>query len=451
MVVELTNSASVMDVVYGCGKWLNIFIEQAIKNGVGLDGDYVKRLARWYRHTMVLFALPEANATNSVLADFDVPPGVESEWVYGRVAMPKPPRGCLTAHAESSASLNERCDQMPERRFAAAHSEIDSSPRITLRAKETSMRILVTGGAGFIGSHTVDALIASDAGEVSVLDDLSFGKRSQVNVRATLYQTDLRDAAAVAYVVEKVQPEMVFHLGASKDVRRSVAYPANDAQVNLVGFLNLMESARKQGLKRVIFSSTGGAIYGEQDELPSTEDHPSRPVSPYGVAKLATEAYLRFYKVEYGIDYLALRFGNVYGPRQDPHGEAGVVAIFCGRILDGKQVTIYGDGTQTRDYVYVGDVVRALVMAGKSSASGVAINIGTGVETNVNDLYSMLAGIADFPTEAQHGAARPGEQKRSVISPARAEKELGWRAEKKLADGLEETYNYIKQQRDRSS
>src|ERR1019366_7208522 len=225
------------------------------------------------------------------------------------------------------------------------------------------MRILVTGGAGFIGSHTVDALVASGAGEVSVLDDLSFGKRSQVNAKATLYQTDLRDAAAVASVVEKVRPEIVFHLAASKDVRRSVAYPANDAQVNLVGFLNLMEPARKHGLKRVIFSSTGGAIYGEQDELPSTENHPSRPVSPYGVAKLATEAYLFFYKVEYGIDYLALRFGNVYGPRQDPHGEAGVVAIFCGRILDGKPVTIYGDGTQTRDYVYVGDVVRAVVAA----------------------------------------------------------------------------------------
>ncbi len=313
------------------------------------------------------------------------------------------------------------------------------------------MRILVTGGAGFIGSHTVDALIASGAGEVSILDDLSFGKRSQVNAKATLYQTDLRDAAAVTSVVEKVRPEIVFHLAASKDVRRSVAYPANDAQVNLVGFINLMESARKFGLKRVVFSSTGGAIYGAQDELPSTEDHPGHPVSPYGVAKLATEAYLYFYKVEYGIDYLALRFGNVYGPRQDPHGEAGVVAIFCGRILDGKPVTIYGGGTQTRDYVYVGDVVRALVLAGKSSASGIALNIGTGLETSVNDVYSALAAIADFPTEAQYGAARPGEQKRSVISPARAERELGWRPEKKLADGLEETFRYIKQQRAGSS
>jgi UDP-glucose 4-epimerase len=248
-----------------------------------------------------------------------------------------------------------------------------------------------------------------------------------------------------------VRPEIIFHLAAQMDVRRSVADPAFDAQVNVVGFVNLMESAREHGLRRVVFSSTGGAIYGEQDEFPCTEDHPKRPVSPYGVAKLATEAYLFFYKVEYGIDYLALRFGNVYGPRQDPHGEAGVVAIFCGRILDGQPVTIYGDGTQTRDYVYVGDVVRAVIAAGKSSASGFAMNIGTGLETDVNDLYSTLASIADFPTKADHGAARPGEQKRSVISPARAEKELGWRPEKKLAEGLEETFKYFKQQRDRPS
>jgi UDP-glucose 4-epimerase len=313
------------------------------------------------------------------------------------------------------------------------------------------MKIMVTGGAGFIGSHAVDALIASGAGEVSVLDDLSTGKRKQVNARATLYQTDLRDAAAVSSVIDKARPEIIFHLGAQLDVRRSVADPAFDAQVNVVGFVNLMESARKHGLKRVVFSSTGGAIYGEQDEFPCNEDHPKRPVSPYGVAKLATEAYLFFYKVEYGIDYVALRFSNVYGPRQDPHGEAGVVAIFCGRILDSLPATIYGDGTQTRDYVYVGDVVRAVVAAGKSTASGIALNVGTGIETNVNDIYSTLAGIADFPTKAEHAAAKPGEQKRSVISPARAAKELGWRPERKLADGLEETFKFFKQQRARSS
>src|SRR5271156_1818697 len=197
------------------------------------------------------------------------------------------------------------------------------------------MRILVSGGAGFIGSHTVDALAARGGHEIAIIDDLSAGKREQVNSGARVYQVDLRDAPAVRGVIERERPEVLVHLAAQMDVRRSVADPAFDAQVNLVGFLNLIESARKHGLKRVVFASSGGAIYGEQDEFPCTEEHPKRPVSPYGVTKLATEAYLFFYKVEYGIDYLALRFGNVYGPRQDPHGEAGVVAIFCGKILDG--------------------------------------------------------------------------------------------------------------------
>jgi UDP-glucose 4-epimerase len=311
------------------------------------------------------------------------------------------------------------------------------------------MRILVTGGAGFIGSHLVDALVATKADEVFVFDDFSTGKRYRMNPKATAYPIDLRASSAVASAVAKVKPEVIVHLAAQMDVRRSVADPAFDAQVNLIGFLNLMESARTHGLKRVIFSSSGGAIYGEQDNLPCKEDAPMLPVSPYGVAKLATEAYLYFYKVEYGIDYLSLRFGNVYGPRQDPHGEAGVVAIFCGRILDKKPVTIYGTGEQTRDYVYVGDVVRAIVAALKSKESGIALNIGTGIETNVNDLFSNLAAIADFPTHPETAAARPGEQMRSVISPARAAKVLGWRPEKKLKDGLAETFKYFKDQRAR--
>ncbi len=200
------------------------------------------------------------------------------------------------------------------------------------------MRILVTGGAGFIGSHTVDALIKEGAGDVAILDDLSAGKRHQVNPKARLHQVDLRDAPAVREVIARERPEAIYHMAAQMDVRRSVADPAFDAQVNIVGFLNLIEAARKHGLKRVMFSSTGGAIYGEQDTFPAGEEHPCRPVSPYGIAKLSTEAYLFFYRVEYGIDYLALRYGNVYGPRQDPHGEAGVVAIFSGRILEGQTV-----------------------------------------------------------------------------------------------------------------
>ena len=309
------------------------------------------------------------------------------------------------------------------------------------------MRILVTGGAGFIGSNTVDALVRADAGEVSVLDDLSAGKRVQINPKAQFHQADLRNADAVARIVATVKPEVIYHFAAQMDVRRSVADPAFDAQVNVVGFLNLIEAGRRNGLRRVIFSSTGGAIYGEQDTFPCDEDHPRRPVSPYGVAKLATEAYLFFYRMQYGIDYLALRYANVYGPRQDPHGEAGVVAIFCGRILDAEPVTIFGDGKQTRDYVYVGDVVRANVAAIDAKATGLAINIGTGVETDVNTLYRELAEVAGEARPPRYEAARPGEQSRSVISPARAHEALGWRSQVALADGLAETFRYFRESR----
>ncbi len=195
------------------------------------------------------------------------------------------------------------------------------------------MRILVTGGAGFIGSHTVDALVAEGAHEVAVLDNLSSGKREQVSAAARLYRADLRDKTSVTEIIERERPPLIFHLAAQMDVRRSVADPAFDAEVNLIGFLNLMEAARRCGLRRVIFSSTGGAIYGEQQAYPCDESHPLQPLSPYGVAKLATERYLFFYQLQYGIDYIALRYSNVYGPRQDPHGEAGVVAIFCAGIL----------------------------------------------------------------------------------------------------------------------
>ena len=306
------------------------------------------------------------------------------------------------------------------------------------------MRILVSGGAGFIGSHTVDALIAAGGHEISIIDDLSAGKRGQINPRARFYQTDVRDAAAVRAMFERERPETLVHLAAQMDVRRSVADPAFDAQVNLVGFLNLIEAGRANGLRRVVFSSTGGAIYGEQESFPCNEDHPLRPVSPYGVAKLATEKYLFFYHVQYGIDYVAMRYANVYGPRQDPHGEAGVVAIFCGRILEDRPVTVYGDGNQTRDYVFVGDVVRANVAAVASTVSG-AFNIGTGIETNVNQLYAALAQIAGTSRAPEYGPARPGEQMRSVILPARAQKELGWRPQVELPEGLAETLRYFRE------
>jgi UDP-glucose 4-epimerase len=312
------------------------------------------------------------------------------------------------------------------------------------------MKILVTGGAGFIGSHTVDALVATGQHQVSIIDNLTAGKRHQVNSAAKFHEIDLRDGDAVRRAVEAETPEIIVHLAAQMDVRRSVADPAFDAQVNVVGFLNLIESARQHGLRRVIFSSTGGAIYGEQEKFPAPEDHPLHPVSPYGVAKMATEAYLYFYKVQYGIDYTALRYGNVYGPRQDPHGEAGVVAIFCGRMLEGKPCTIYGDGKQTRDYVFVGDVVRANLAAASTNVSG-AINVGTGIETNVNDLYHTLGTVADVTKSPEYGPARPGEQSRSVISPARASQLLNWRPQVDLANGLDQTFTYFKERAGKSA
>ncbi len=312
------------------------------------------------------------------------------------------------------------------------------------------MKILVTGGAGFIGSHTVDALVALGRHQISVIDDLSSGKRYQVNAGARFHQTDLRDADAVRRVIASETPETIVHLAAQMDVRSSVADPSHDAQVNVVGFLNLMEAGRRHGLKRVIFSSTGGAIYGEQEQFPATEEHPLHPVSPYGVAKLATENYLFFYNVEYGIDYTALRYGNVYGPRQDPHGEAGVVAIFCGRMLEGKPCTIFGDGKQTRDYVFVGDVVRANLAAISSTVSG-PVNVGTGIETSVNDLYHTLGAVADVTKGAEYAAARPGEQSRSVISPARAAAVLNWRPQVDLAYGLDQTFSYFKERAGKSA
>ena len=310
------------------------------------------------------------------------------------------------------------------------------------------MKILVTGGAGFIGSHTTDALVAAGH-SVAVLDNLSAGKREQVNPAARFYQIDLREADRVREAVAQERPEAIFHLAAQMDVRRSVADPVYDAQVNLVGMLNLMEAARVNGLRRVVFSSTGGAIYGEQEAYPCDEDHPTRPLSPYGVAKLATERYLFFYKVQYGIDYLAMRYANVYGPRQDPHGEAGVVAIFCGRMLEGKPVTIFGTGEQTRDYVFVADVVQANLAALDAAVTG-AVNIGTGLETSVNRLFEALAG-SSYEIKPVYAPARPGEQQRSVISPARAARELNWHPKVALDDGLARTLAFFKQRAGRGT
>jgi UDP-glucose 4-epimerase len=303
------------------------------------------------------------------------------------------------------------------------------------------MRILVTGGAGFIASHVTDAFVAAKH-QVSIIDDLSSGKKENLNSKATFYHLDVQDPG-VADVMRREQPEVLCHHAAQMDVRRSVADPVFDAKVNLIGLLNLLEHGRQHGLKRVLFSSTGGAIYGEQDVFPAPETHKTEPVSPYGVAKLASERYLFFYSVAYGISYAALRYANVYGPRQNPHGEAGVVAIFAEKLLRGEQPIINGDGLQTRDYVFVGDLVRANVAALTADFTG-AINLGTGVETDVNTIFRHLRALCGSTALEQHGLAKPGEQQRSVIDSNLAQRVLSWRPQVSLQDGLRETLAFFR-------
>jgi len=305
------------------------------------------------------------------------------------------------------------------------------------------MHILVTGGAGFIGSHVTDALL--DRGHtVHVLDDLSTGRAANVPAAAPLHQFDIRSDQAAA-LVEREQFDVLVHHAAQMDVRASVADPSFDADVNVRGFLNLAEAGRKNGLKKILFASTGGAIYGEPDYTPQDENHPVRPLSPYGITKLCAEKYLYFYEQQYGINYVALRYANVYGPRQNPHGEAGVVAIFTQRMLKGDQPIINGDGKQTRDYVFVGDVVRANLAALNYDGSGV-FNVGTGVETNVNELFQTIRELtgADIPEE--HGDAKPGEQQRSVLGYERSKRELGWSPQVDVDEGLRRTVDWFERQ-----
>ena len=298
------------------------------------------------------------------------------------------------------------------------------------------MRAVVTGGAGFIGSNVVDALVAR-GDEVHVLDDLSRGKRENVADGAQLHEGDIRQDLAPLFA--DVKPEACFHLAAQIDVRVSVERPSFDADVNVVGTLQVLEAAREVGT-RVVFSSTGGAIYGECD-APAAEDHPREPLAPYGVSKLAAEEYIAAYNRLYGSSHVALRYGNVYGPRQDPHGEAGVVAIFMNALRDGKTPCIYGEGTQTRDYVYVGDVAAATLAA--SGHEGGVFNAGTGTETSVLDLYERIQRVTGIGRVPEHADARAGELQRSVLDPSLAERELGWRAERSLDDGLAATWAWL--------
>jgi UDP-glucose 4-epimerase len=303
------------------------------------------------------------------------------------------------------------------------------------------MRTLVTGGAGFIGSNLVDALLARGE-EVTVVDDLSTGRRENLEQAlaggAELLQIDIRDGARLAEATAAAAPEVVFHLAAQIDVRRSVADPAFDASINVGGTANVLEAARAAGARRVVFSSTGGAIYGEGEgqRLPLSEEAPIAPLAPYGLSKFCGEGYLALYERLHDLSTISLRLGNVYGPRQDPLGEAGVIAIFCGRLRAGGRPTVFGDGRQTRDYIYVGDVVAAALAAAESEAGG-AYNVGTGVETDVLELVARLGELGGSDGfEPEFAPPRTGEVQRIAIDPARAGAELGWRPRTGLDEGL---------------
>ena len=303
------------------------------------------------------------------------------------------------------------------------------------------MKVLVTGGAGFIGSHVTDVFL--DGGhEVWALDDLSSGRRENLRPEARLVVADIRSPEA-ARLVESGSFDVMCHLAAQMDVRRSVTDPRFDADVNVGGFLNLLEAARKSGVRKVVFSSTGGAIYGEQDVYPAPETHPTRPVSPYGVSKASGELYLGYYRAQYGLESVALRYANVYGPRQNPHGEAGVVAIFSERLLRGETCIVNGTGQQTRDFVYGHDVARANLLAATGDVEG-PINVGTGIETDVNRLYALLADAAGTARPAKHAPAKPGEQMRSSVDPSRAAEVLGWRPTVVLEEGLRRTVDWFR-------
>jgi UDP-glucose 4-epimerase len=303
------------------------------------------------------------------------------------------------------------------------------------------MQALVTGGAGFIGSNLVDALVER-GDQVTVLDSITTGHHHNLETAlgggAELVELDIREDRALIDLFERVRPEVVFHMAAQIDVRKSAADPAYDARVNVEGTINMLEAARQTEVRRVVNTSTGGAIYGEGRIIPAPEDHPVAPEAPYGQSKFAAEGYCELFHRLHGMSTVSLRYGNVYGPRQDPLGEAGVIAIFCGKLLDGGRPTVFGDGLQTRDYVYVKDVVAANLLAADSSAGG-AFNIGLGQERSVLDVVQALAPHGPNGFEPEFAPERPGEVRHIAIDPTRAEAELGWRAQVGLEDGIERT------------
>jgi len=304
------------------------------------------------------------------------------------------------------------------------------------------LRILVTGGAGFIGSNVADRFLELGH-EVAIFDDLSTGFREFVNPRAKFHEGDLADAAAIDRCIADFRPEIVDHHAAQIDVRKSVSDPLRDARVNILGSIALLQSCTHHGVRKVIYASTGGALYGEGRELPATEDHPVNPESPYGTSKHTVEHYLYLWKLLHGLDYTVLRYPNVFGPRQNPHGEAGVNAIFIGLMLEGRRPRIFGDGNAVRDYLFVSDVVEGNVLA-LEKGSGEMLNLGTGVGTSVNDIVRELQTILGFREGAIYDPARPGEVQRIYLDAARAKRVLGWEPKVAFTDGLRRTVEWTR-------
>ncbi|HET9575500.1 MAG TPA: NAD-dependent epimerase/dehydratase family protein [Nitrospira sp.] len=304
------------------------------------------------------------------------------------------------------------------------------------------MKVLVTGGAGFIGSHLVDRLV-QEGHEVIIVDNLVTGKRRNINRAARFYKLDIQ-SWRLERVFRNERPNVVMHLAAQMDVRKSVEDPMFDAQVNILGTLNVLQQAVKHGVRKVVFSSSGGAIYGEQEIYPAPESHVTRPLSPYGLSKLCGEQYLSYYQRSSGLQVVSLRYANVYGPRQDPEGEAGVVAIFIQKMLNNEQAVINGNGRQTRDFVFVEDVVEANLAVMGQETQG-TYNVGTGVETSVNDLFRILIQHTGSTCKEVHGPAKKGEQARSVIDNTRMRHELSWEPKADLSEGLKKTVEYFRE------